>query len=141
MSLIFSEKICDAGIDDKGARLFVRMLFKRAVNELRKEICDSSRNRADDDSAENVGGIVYHKVIAACAHHENVERADGEKPLVLFAEREAERGHTRHCGGGVSGGEGIFALYVRADVLPPFYEVVDVGTGARDEIFDRYVGE
>ena len=117
------------------------MLFKLVVDKFRKEICDSSCDRADDDAAEDIRGVVYHKIIAACAHHKNVERGGGEEPFVLFAEREAKRGHSRHRGGGVTRGEGIFALHVRADVLPPFYEIVDVGAGARDEVFNGYVGK
>ena len=119
------------------------MLLKQIIDQLRKEICDNSRDRADDDAAENVGGVVNHKVIAACSHYENVERADREEPLVLFAEREAERGHTRHSGGGVSGGEGKFAFKRRAYVIPPFSKLRYLGgIGARtgNYVFNRYVG-
>lgn len=99
---LFLEKIYDTGIENERTELVVIVFLKDLVDELCKEICDSSRDRTDDYAAEDIRGVVNHKVIAACAHHENVERADREEPLVLFAEREAKRGHTRHCGGGVA---------------------------------------
>ena len=60
------------------------MLLEQIIYQLRKEICDNSRDRADDDTAENVGGVVNHKVIAACSHYENVERADRKSHLCFL---------------------------------------------------------
>lgn len=98
------------------AKAVVRVRGHNAVNEQRDRVGDRGCDQTDDHCAEHVGRVVRHEIVARKAHRRHKQK----RPVArgLFA-REHERGHTGHRGCDVAGGEGVFALGIRAGGLPP----------------------
>ena len=111
-------------------------------DELYRKIRKNSTHGACKQTSDNVGRVVYHKIIARCHHQRHVRYGSKKDPPTPFAEAKSDsRSHSRR---NVSRGEGIFTYRVRADVLPPLVKLGNSalkGSGTGNDLLDRKISD